>query len=308
MPCFNSAPYVKESIISVVNNTIFDDCELIIVNDGSTDESEEIIHSIMETNKANNIFYKKIHNSGVSTARNTGIKMAKGKYLAFIDSDDVYSPTFLYNMLNCYNLLNCELSFCFYSVSNNLFSQNSGKLKMISKKSFCDILLYRKKKIGLWTTLFKKEIIDEYNISFPNGIKYGEDISFLWNYFFHCNSFCCVEKPMYFYRQVKSSAMKKDTIDKTQVMDVYEKVQKMSEQLYPKYANKIRNYCFPRAALALQKDYAKGNNKELFDLVLIKYKKLKYRKLLFHGRFFVRLASLTYIISPILFFEIFKKL
>ena len=86
--------YIKECISSILK--IDENYELIIVNDGSTDNSQQIIDKIIKTNKNKNIFCKVINNSGPSTARNVGLKMATGDYVCFLDSDDVYDNNLLH--------------------------------------------------------------------------------------------------------------------------------------------------------------------------------------------------------------------
>ena len=94
IPCYNSAKYIVETLDSVKNQT-FNDFEIIIVNDGSTDNSEEIINKYIHENKSINIVLVVQDNKGLSGARNTGAKHAKGEYIVFIDSDDKIHPNYL---------------------------------------------------------------------------------------------------------------------------------------------------------------------------------------------------------------------
>ena len=95
IPLYNKAPYVEKAIRSVLNQT-FKEFELIVVDDGSTDDSLSVAKNcLLQT-----INYKLIeqHNQGVSTARNNGVKQAKYPYICFLDADDWWSPTFLEEM------------------------------------------------------------------------------------------------------------------------------------------------------------------------------------------------------------------
>jgi glycosyltransferase involved in cell wall biosynthesis len=87
IPTYNRAAYLREAIDSVLGQT-FVDFELIVVDDGSTDNTKEVVASIEDSR----IFYKYQENSGVAAARNTGITISKGEYIAFLDSDDVWLP------------------------------------------------------------------------------------------------------------------------------------------------------------------------------------------------------------------------
>lgn len=88
MAIYNTGRYLNESISSILNQTVgYQNIQIILVNDGSSDNSEEICLAY-QRNYPNNIIYKKIENSGVSNARNTGMKLAKGEYINFLDPDD----------------------------------------------------------------------------------------------------------------------------------------------------------------------------------------------------------------------------
>lgn len=84
VPVYNAAPYLRECIDSLVNQT-WKDIEVILVNDGSTDASGEICESYLDDPRV--IYYYQV-NAGVSAARNAGLDLATGKYICFVDSDD----------------------------------------------------------------------------------------------------------------------------------------------------------------------------------------------------------------------------
>src|ERR1700752_3699749 len=89
IPCYNAEKYIDRSIESILNQT-YKDFEIIIINDGSTDNSEEVIKKYLTLD--NRVKYLKQVNQGVSATRNKGIELAKGEILAFLDSDDVWEP------------------------------------------------------------------------------------------------------------------------------------------------------------------------------------------------------------------------
>ena len=91
-PCYNSEKYIKETIISVLNQT-YQNWEMIITDDGSNDNSKNIINEFIKNDQRIKLF--EINNSGPAIARNNSIKIANGQYLAFLDSDDLWFPEFL---------------------------------------------------------------------------------------------------------------------------------------------------------------------------------------------------------------------
>lgn len=96
IPLYNKAPYIKKALNSVLCQT-FKDYELIIVDDGSTDESYLIAKESLEGTKVNYSLIQQ-ENAGVSTARNNGVAASKGNYVCFLDADDWWAPTFLEKM------------------------------------------------------------------------------------------------------------------------------------------------------------------------------------------------------------------
>lgn len=92
IPCYNQGEFVQETIDSVLAQT-YDNIEIIVVNDGSTDNSEEIIHKIIEENPQ--IIYMSAENGGVSRARNIGIEAASGEYILPLDADDLINPKYI---------------------------------------------------------------------------------------------------------------------------------------------------------------------------------------------------------------------
>lgn len=119
IPTFNRAHILPETINSVLNQT-FTDFEIIVVDDGSTDNTKEIVANIND-NKINYIYQK---NSERSAARNNGIKNAKGKYICFLDSDDFFEKnhlSVLYNYLTSNSLPLCMVfTDCFYFENENI--------------------------------------------------------------------------------------------------------------------------------------------------------------------------------------------
>jgi glycosyltransferase involved in cell wall biosynthesis len=100
LPVYNTAPYLKEAVYSILHQTITD-FEVVIVNDGSTDNSEEIIRELLAEDSRLS-YYKLEKNSGQSVARNEGFRFVRGKYVYFMDSDDVlYEKAFEWALQRC---------------------------------------------------------------------------------------------------------------------------------------------------------------------------------------------------------------
>ena len=113
VPVYNTEKYLEKSIKSIIKSK-FKDLEIIIVNDGSTDNSEEIIKEIIEENKDFKIKYLKKENGGLSDARNYAIPYANGKYISFVDSDDYIDENLYLNLIEQLLLLFLHLKILFF--------------------------------------------------------------------------------------------------------------------------------------------------------------------------------------------------
>lgn len=126
MPCFNAQNTIKETIESVLNQS-YKQYELLVINDGSSDDSVELIN--LYTSLDNRISLISIENQGVSVARNTGILHARGEYIAFLDSDDLWHPTKLEQQIE-YMSKHLDVGVCFSRVE--FLSQTGQPLNQYS--------------------------------------------------------------------------------------------------------------------------------------------------------------------------------
>lgn len=137
-PTFNSANYILATIESVQKQT-YTNWEMILVDDGSSDETEDIILKIQE-NENRIQFYKLDQNSGPAIARNKGIEKAKGEYLTFIDADDIWFPTFIENSINTIKNTTIPFVFSSYKRSNENLEFIYSDFIVPKKVTYNDIL------------------------------------------------------------------------------------------------------------------------------------------------------------------------
>ena len=137
-PSFNSAKFIAATIQSVQNQT-YQNWEMIIVDDGSSDETENVVLSIIE--KDNRIqFHKLNQNSGPAVARNTGIEKASGDYMTFIDADDIWFPTFIENNIKTIQETGIPFVFSSYRRANEQLEFVYSDFIVPHKVSYTDIL------------------------------------------------------------------------------------------------------------------------------------------------------------------------
>ena len=212
IPVYNVEKYLRKCLNCAINQTL-KDIEIIVVNDGSTDLSPEIINEFK--NKHKNFIVVNQENMGLSAARNIGIKIAKGEYIAFADSDDYFDENFLYFMYAAVKKSNSDIAVCgFYTVKENKQKfkhkkQKHHKYKVISskialKQLFKDIKIHN----YAWNKIYRRELFISNDIFYPVAQTY-EDLATTYRLFFKSKKIVILKDKLYYYLQRKDSITKK---------------------------------------------------------------------------------------------------
>lgn len=188
LPVYNSEKNIQKTIDSVLNQT-YKDYELIIVNDGSTDNTKNMCLEKQQENK-NKIIYIEQENNGVSCARNCGINKAQGKYIMFIDSDDIYEKYMIEKMVEVLENTENELGVCGYNRINekngSKIEKNIQNMEMIndsdSYKMFIEKLQENNLFNQIWNKIYINDIIKRNNIKFDCKMSLSEDLKFNLEY------------------------------------------------------------------------------------------------------------------------------
>ena len=199
IPIYNSEKYLSECINSVIKQS-FSDFELLLINDGSTDKSIQICESFAQIDARIRVFNKE--NGGVSSARNFGIKQAKGDWICFVDSDDTIDATHLENFD--------------ISTSNEVELVVQGFLRWRKIRNFIEGYYVRDEFIkhaiiypfGPCSKIYKKSVLMENKILFSKDINYGEDELFNLLYLVYTNNIQFINKNTYNYRDTPGSLSK----------------------------------------------------------------------------------------------------
>ena len=143
VPVYNTDKYLKKCLDSLLNQTL-KDIEIIIINDGSKDNSDNIINSYHDKR----IKYFKQENKGIGKTRNLGIKKSQGEYLAFVDSDDYLDSHFCeYLYVKCHNN-DCDIAICdYYEEKDNLKRINFKSFNDTNLKENPEVIIFSLKKI-----------------------------------------------------------------------------------------------------------------------------------------------------------------
>ncbi|MCB2293951.1 glycosyltransferase [Clostridium algoriphilum] len=292
IPVYNVEDYIEKCLRSVLSQTL-KDIEIIIVNDGSTDQSMKIVGSFEDEHSNIHIINKK--NGGLSSARNRGLKVASGKYVAFIDSDDYIDETMLQQLYNSAEANNLDIVSCDLTKVDL-----SGKVLGIEKNTLKYDHTYDKHEVigeyllnnipsYAWNKLYKKELFDKYEITYPEGRLY-EDIKPTFELLSKAVKVGFIDKPLYFYVQRGGAITKvpsfKAGFDIIKTIDDIKSSLEESK-LYYKYEEVFQNFSLKYVFLAnvlFYKWYFKTKDKielEKFkSLVSIKIKQLSLKSIL----------------------------
>lgn len=199
---FYKTPIIKfKTCIESFLGQSFKDFELLLVDDGNGSEYKEVCDEYGKNDDRVKVISQK--NSGVSVARNAGLKNAEGEYIIFCDSDDYVDSNFLEVMYN--NIQNYDLVIC--GVCEQHFPSNDSSVDM--KVFYSTPTQYNWLQYVNFTPnkIFRKSIIKDYSIQFDSKVRLGEDALFVGEYLKHCKHVRCIKEAMYHYVINEKSAI-----------------------------------------------------------------------------------------------------
>ncbi|MGN6533829.1 MAG: glycosyltransferase, partial [Ginsengibacter sp.] len=203
-------------IQSVIDQTV-KDIEIIVVNDGSTDNSADIIETFRQ--KDNRIRIIASENRGVSTARNKGLEIATGEFVGFVDADDWIEPTMFESLYQSARENSADLVVCNV---NMISEEKEHKHRLKLTNSMIDLSGARNEVLvdlmrfnydfANWNKLYSSRIISDFNVRFPERLVMYEDLYFNLCYFQYSQTLATTAQPLYNYRIHDESAMSKTAI------------------------------------------------------------------------------------------------
>lgn len=213
IPAYNVESYIGDCLLSLIKQT-FKDIELIVINDGSTDKTGEII-KLFEKDKRVKVITQQ--NKGVSEARNAGLNIAQSEYIGFIDSDDWVDENYyekLYNAVCKYNadfgvtsILKHKIKYKKYNI---LYKKEKCVTSLKDKVKICEDKTHRI--FYVWNKLYKRSLIEDNNLRFPAG-KVFEDVSFSIRTIYYAKSIVSVPGTKYHYIERSNSIVKSKDVD-----------------------------------------------------------------------------------------------
>ncbi len=242
VPIYQVEKYLEKCLDTLVNQTL-EEIEIILVNDGSTDDSGKIAKKYCETYPSKMIYLEK-ENGGLSSARNFGIPYAKGEYIAFLDSDDYIEPTCYEEMYQIAKQEESDMVECdFIWEYPNKRKEDIGETYQGKKE------MMEKVRVVAWNKLIKREILMATKIKFPEGLRY-EDVAFTYQLIPYLEKVSFLKKPYIHYRQRENSIANSQNERTKEIFDVLEQVigKYKEDNLYEEYKEELE-YIYVRFLL-----------------------------------------------------------
>lgn len=300
VPIYNVEHYLEKCVASLVNQT-YENIEILLVDDCSTDNSSQIAKKIAE-NDSRCYYIKREKNGGLSAARNTGIKNATGDYLAFVDSDDWVSEDYVKHMIELAVKGSYDIVVCDYIMvidKDEKLANSLGHLNDAS--SINEKIAYIRN--HACTKLFKMDFWKKENLMFPENIKRGEDMAITIPLLTRTDKIGLLNEGLYYYLQ-RNNSLSNNQIKKIDLQFYDETFNLMLQNKNDKYVLEIEYHgilemIYGKTMLMIKHKYS---NKEIkshlkeFDCKFPNWRKNKYiTNTNFLKKIFIKLASMKLI-------------
>ena len=305
VPVYNAEEYIGATLDSIINQD-FNSYEIIVVDDGSTDQSPEIISEKLTKSTAN---YRIIRqdNAGVSSARNRGMQEATGEYLVFIDADDYVTGNHLSE------LYNGETDFSMVQFIKKENDKLSTPHRFSTESITCDEFIKKELRMEMpfnfWQLMYKASIIKENSIRFNPNLIYGEDIDFALRALLYGDEVAISNEATYYYIQHSQSAIKTSEYRRFEVIEIFENLAEFyRSQGRDDLARLIVTSRIPKAIFG-NMNYFFYNDYD-FDEVLSKMKEMDLLDKLskFEGDNKFKSKIRLFLFSPKIYYKTWKKL
>ena len=290
VPVYNVEQYLNECLESLVNQTL-EEIEIIVVNDGSPDNSQDIIDEYVEKYPTKIRSFIK-ENGGISDARNYGIKKAVGEYIGFVDSDDYVDVTMFEKLYKQASIYKSDIVVCDFikDYGNSLQrTRNIRNWSLFDSKILENPVLLFHSKPYAWNKLYKRNMFLDNNMFFPVGQCF-EDSAIIYNILYLANKITCVKEQLYYYRVNRLESIT-NTVNRkmfdifkscTSIISFYSKQKEYEEKLFPIIERLCLVHLFARLKAFIRSDEKQlslefaRNMYDFLDEYLPNWKKNKY--------------------------------
>lgn len=300
VPIFNTEKYIKNCIDSIISQT-YNNLEIILIDDGSKDRSGEICDEYQKKDKRIQVVHKE--NGGQSSARNRGLDIATGDYIAFVDSDDTVENEMYEKLLSFMKRKNLDIAVCnYYTVQNgnksiakrvkhNYVFNTKQAMKILPKNDILDF--------SPCNRLFHRSVFE--GLRFEEGVIY-EDQRLSYRYFSRARRVGCFTEPLYNYYQRENSTIRGSiNLNVLQSIEAYEDMEKYYKNNFPKYEGIVYLYKVKNAVLLYEFLILSSVEEKKYRYIFRGYSRKKLLKSLYQwGRIEREKIPYIAIVSPCL--------
>lgn len=206
---YNAEDTIRKCLESILKQS-YSEVKIIVVDDGSTDRTESIVAEISAQN-SDKITLLTQSNAGPSAARNLGVSNSKSDFIGFVDADDYIAESMYSEMLSVADG-KTDLVICgrYDVLSNGKHQAILPNIKHDNTNIFNNKSLLSRTSLFVWDKVYRRSIVEEFNIRFPESIKYAEDAVFLTSFKLHINKCRVVSSPLYFYTECREGSITRE--------------------------------------------------------------------------------------------------
>lgn len=248
IPVYNVESYLEQCVETVIGQ-VYENIEIILIDDGSTDNSGKICDELVKKDKRIKVIHKK--NGGLSDARNYGLDIAKGEYISFIDSDDYVEKTYINELYESILAKKADIAVGEYYVVSNRNKKIETNIRMIEKEytnieGVLDLLYQKNMTSSACAKLYKKELFDD--VRFPLH-KLHEDVPVVYKLFLKSKKIVYINNKLYYYYQregsIVNSTFRKEKLDYIEHTKIIVDEMKLKEKkLYQAAISRHISACF----------------------------------------------------------------
>lgn len=269
VPAYNAQKTIARCLDSVLNQT-FTDFELIVMDDGSKDETPAILDEYAGKDPRIHVVHKM--NSGVSDTRNKALDLAKGEYLQFLDADDWIPPdaTRLFVRAMQDNT-GCDMVIAdFYRVIGNAMSQKGDieEEKLMTREEYADYMALNPADYYygvLWNKFFRRSIVEEYDLRMDVNLSWAEDFIFNMEYVLHANKIYAMKAPVYYYVKTEGSLVSQGGTSLSKTVKMKLNVIEYYSKFYKDIYNPGKYYLRSPVIYSFLLNFAKDGGVNLFS-------------------------------------------
>lgn len=248
IPVYNGEKFIAQSVESIIEQS-YHDIELIVIDDGSTDRTAEVVAKIIAENPTKEIIFRSIQNSGPSTARNIGLNIARGDYVCFLDSDDRYKKNLFADLSDFLT----DEDICFFGWEEYGEERNDVVFKYEDRFEYLDKPItgreaaIQKFKHKIWlcncNEVYSLNMLRQNNIGYIEGVYSGEDANFIYKSLLNSQKVTSL-RGNYFINMVRNNSLMHSSFSERSLTEIIACKDLYSYALNKGYDSEICDMCF----------------------------------------------------------------